>query len=225
MVPNPVSQASENLYNANLKSEYDGNNYNFMNISTDNAMFEPLQRSHEVIEEESSSAKNKMKKTSHSTSYKRNNFKIFKKMNHQTSITLTSQTKRRKVFDPESLDYSDYQHGKFVTGITTYIKEIQRPPAKFECAVKPVSVFSNRKRSQMKSNETGKRREPLIRFSEDKKQIGKRVILKDYSKILNYSEKLHKIFVSLPFDQMSVSPKEYDYQFPSIYGFAKPNNF
>lgn len=120
---------------------------------------------------------------------------------------------------------SEFSFNKQLTGVETYYKEILRKPAKFEVCTKQLAIFSSRKRSQMKSNEIAWRREPLIQIKEHQNSLNAKKIIKDYSKLLNYSDKLNEIFYRLPFRQMSVSPKDYDYQFPSIYGFAKPNIF
>ena len=84
------------------------------------------------IEEDSVMPLGEMKKTYHSTSYKRNNFKSLRKQNHQASINLTSQANRRKMFDKDSMKLSEYSFSKPVTGVETYYKEIQRKPAKFD---------------------------------------------------------------------------------------------
>ena len=141
-------------------------------------------------------------KTYHSTSYKHNNFKNIRKPNHQTSITLTSQANRKRLFDKDSIKLSEYSFSKPVTGVETYYKEILRKPAKFEICTKQLSVFSSRKRSQMKSNEIVWRREPLMQIKEERRNLHAKKIFKDYSKILNYSDKLNEIFSRLPFRQM-----------------------
>ena len=58
-----------------------------------------------------------------------------------------------------------------------------------------------------------------MQAKEERRNLHDKKIFKDYSKILNYSDRLNDIFSKLPFRQMSVSPKDYDYQFPNINGF------
>ena len=81
---------------------------------------------------------------------------------------------------------------KPLTGITTYYKEIQRKPARFSM-IKPIVIHPNKSRFEMRSNEVVQRREPLMKIHEEKRQRLKRKIMRDYDKILNYSERVRMV--------------------------------
>lgn len=89
---------NETNYNVHLKKNNGIVNINLLNNSTDGWMFGsklPKTQGLINIEEDSTMPLGDMKKTYHSTSYKWNNFKVNRKPNHQASITLTSQAKRK----------------------------------------------------------------------------------------------------------------------------------
>lgn len=90
---------NESNYNVHLKKNNGIVNISLVNNSTDGSIFgnkHPKTQGLVNIEEDASMPLGDLKKTYHSTSYKRSNFKsLNKKPNYQASITLTSQAKRK----------------------------------------------------------------------------------------------------------------------------------